>query len=109
MLKYFFAVCLLSLLALSGCITKEKAPVSEVEIDEPANNPVFFESGVQAEETSGCHTEFGFVPEGAVIMAYDEPSVQLPKTCQAETRICSQGALSGMGSYLSCFENPPSE
>lgn len=109
MLKYFFAVCLLSLLALSSCTTKEKAPVSEVEIDEPANNPVFFESGIQAEETSGCHTEFGFVPEGATIMAYTEAQVQLPQTCQAVTRVCIGGALSGIGSFLSCFENPTVE
>ena len=92
---------------LSSCVSAEKKQTSEYDIDEPENNPVFFTTGVQAVEAGGCNSEFGFVPEGAVVMAYTEPQVTLPNTCSAQTRVCQSGVLSGFGSFLSCFENPP--
>lgn len=91
---------------LSSCVTEEKKKTSEYDIDEPENNPIIFSTGVQAVEAGGCHTEFGFVPEGATIMAYPEPQVILPKNCVPETRICNSGTLSGSAPFLSCLEVP---
>lgn len=97
-------------LIITNCSAPVKKTVSENDIDEPENNPVVFSTGVQTEETKGCFTEeFGYIPEGTILMAYEAPTVVPPKTCQANTRVCQNGVLSGVGGFLSCLETPRSE
>ncbi|MFS4460630.1 hypothetical protein [Bdellovibrio sp. HCB2-146] len=63
--------------------------------------------GGEVPEWKTCHFNGQILEEGQSVVAYLNSSVSYGQKCEAETRVCKAGALSGSYNYASCAVGVP--
>lgn len=57
-------------------------------------------------QPKNCQGPYGRITEGSSLTAYAQSQVTAPDVCESETRVCSEGRLTGSYTNLNCTVLP---